>query len=132
MIQLYYNMSFELSNISLQNITYYHILGTALLSTDGGPLTIGDAWCVAAAVTSALFILRLEKFSQENNAAELSGVSFATVTALCGVWVGCDFYQYQATELINQASSVSYLLQQFNEVSTHVNNRIYSIQFKCD
>ena len=75
---------------------------------------------MAAAVTSALFILRLEKFSQENNAAELSGVSFATVTALCGVWVGCDFYQHQATELLNQESTLSYLFQQFNEVSTCV------------
>lgn len=64
--------------------------GTALLSTDGGPINIGDVWCMAAATASALFILRIEKFSREHDAAELSGVSFATVAALCTMWIGLD------------------------------------------
>ena len=71
-------------------------------------------------MTSALFILRLEKFSQENNAAELSGVSFATVTALCGAWVGRDFYQHQSMEVLNQETTLSYLFNEFNEVSKYV------------
>ena len=45
---------------------------------------------MAAAVASACFILRIEKFSRENDAAELSGVSFATVTAMCALWIGVD------------------------------------------
>ncbi len=64
--------------------------GTALLSTDGGPINVGDAWCIAAATASALFILRIEKFSREHDAAELSGVSFATVATLCALWIGVD------------------------------------------
>lgn len=51
--------------------------GTCLLSTDGGPINIGDFWCIAAAAASALFILRLEAFSRRTNAANLNGVSFA-------------------------------------------------------
>lgn len=39
--------------------------------------TIGDAWCAAAAVASALFILRLENFAQ-NDAGRINSVSFAT------------------------------------------------------
>jgi drug/metabolite transporter (DMT)-like permease len=65
--------------------------GTALLSTDGGPLNSGDVWCISAAIASAMFILRLDKFSKENDPAELSGVSFSTVSALCGAWVGVDY-----------------------------------------
>ena len=51
----------------------------------------GDLWCVAAAVSSACFILRLEKFSRENDASELSGVNSFVVTLLCGVWVIFDY-----------------------------------------
>jgi len=39
---------------------------------------VGDWWCVAAALSSALFILRLETFAQQTQAAALSSVSFAT------------------------------------------------------
>ena len=63
---------------------------TFQLSSDGGGLNVGDLWCVAAAVASACFIIRIEKFSRENDAAELSGVSFMTVTALCAMWIGID------------------------------------------
>eukprot|EP00597_Dinobryon_sp_UTEXLB2267_P004970 CAMPEP_0170064366 /NCGR_PEP_ID=MMETSP0019_2-20121128/4877_1 /TAXON_ID=98059 /ORGANISM="Dinobryon sp., Strain UTEXLB2267" /LENGTH=273 /DNA_ID=CAMNT_0010271011 /DNA_START=1538 /DNA_END=2359 /DNA_ORIENTATION=+ len=65
-------------------------LGTCLLSTDGGPLNSGDLWCILAAVSSALFILRLGEFSNRFDAAELNGVSFLTVFALCAMWVGGD------------------------------------------
>eukprot|EP01031_Cornospumella_fuschlensis_P024995 gene24995-30194_t len=64
--------------------------GTCLLSTDGGAPNLGDAWCIAAAVASALFILRLEKFAKLHNAAHMNGVSFITVTTLCGLWVAGD------------------------------------------
>jgi hypothetical protein len=54
-------------------------LGTALLSTDGGSLpTIGDAWCIAAAGASAMFILRIGSFSNQFNAALLNSISFTT------------------------------------------------------
>lgn len=56
------------------------LTGTCLLSTDGGMPNAGDAWCVAAAVASALFILRLETFSARCDAAQLNATSFATGT----------------------------------------------------
>ena len=49
-----------------------------LLSFDGSPPAVGDYWCVAAAAASAMFIMRLEGFAKEFNAAELNSVSFAT------------------------------------------------------
>eukprot|EP00981_Chlorochromonas_danica_P005780 scaffold1190_cov187-Ochromonas_danica.AAC.12 len=52
--------------------------GTCLLSTDGGPINVGDAWCIVAAVASALFILRLESFASKFDAAQLNGISFLT------------------------------------------------------
>ena len=61
---------------------------------------IGDGWCVAAAIASAMFILRLEKFSRENDAAELSGVSFSAVSVLCGLWVGLDYWKATAEAVI--------------------------------
>lgn len=48
------------------------LFGTFLLANDGGAPSIGDAWCTAAAAASAMFILRLEKFSKENSAANLN------------------------------------------------------------
>lgn len=52
--------------------------GTALLSSDGGGINVGDLWCIGAALASAMFILRLESFSKIHDAAELNGISFAT------------------------------------------------------
>lgn len=56
------------------------LTGTCLLSTDGGGINTGDLWCIAAAIASAFFILRLESFSVKYDAAELSSISFATGT----------------------------------------------------
>ena len=39
------------------------LCGTYLLSTDNGSINIGDLWSIAAAVASAMFILRLEAFA---------------------------------------------------------------------
>lgn len=60
--------------------------GTALLS-GASTLNIGDAWSIAAALASALFIVRLERASQAvPNAAQLNSASLWAVTALAGVW----------------------------------------------
>ena len=54
---------------------------------------VGDWWCVAAALSSALFILRLETFAQQTQAAALSSVSFATgdnqLLLLCIILYAC-------------------------------------------
>jgi drug/metabolite transporter (DMT)-like permease len=54
------------------------LAGTYILANDGAPPNIGDLWCIAAAAASAMFILRLEIFSQQNKANELNIISFLT------------------------------------------------------
>ncbi|KAK1868650.1 hypothetical protein I4F81_011134 [Pyropia yezoensis] len=69
--------------------------GTAVLAGDGAtPLVVGDAWCVAAAAASAVFILRLEAAAAAttaadappNAAAALNAVSLVGVAAAAAVW----------------------------------------------
>ncbi len=67
--------------------------GTALLATAGSAseglndLNIGDAWSVAAAMASAMFILRLEQASaQVANAAEFNAASMWVVATLSAIW----------------------------------------------
>ncbi len=64
--------------------------GTYLLSTDNGPINIGDAWCIAAALASAFFIIRIGDFSNKYNAAKLNAISVSTVAFLCSLWVAGD------------------------------------------
>lgn len=62
--------------------------GTALLSFDGAPPNIGDAWSLAAALASACFILRLEEAASETQPAELNAAaitSAALLSVLCAV-----------------------------------------------
>jgi drug/metabolite transporter (DMT)-like permease len=66
--------------------------GTALLAYSGGngasiDLNVGDLWSIAAAATSAMFILRLERASSEvNNAAQLNSACLWVVTLLAAIW----------------------------------------------
>ncbi|GAB0496533.1 hypothetical protein MMPV_007846 [Pyropia vietnamensis] len=69
--------------------------GTAVLAGDGAaPLVVGDAWCVAAAAASAVFILRLEAAAAAtaaadappNAAAALNAVSLVGVMAAAAAW----------------------------------------------
>lgn len=63
------------------------LFGTILLSYDGSPPVIGDAWSIAAALASAMFIVRLEKASERVDASALSAISLAGVTLMSAVWV---------------------------------------------
>lgn len=62
------------------------VLGTALLCNDSSPPNIGDFWSIMAAAASAMYILRLEKYANKHNAAELSSASLAVTALLCGIW----------------------------------------------
>ncbi len=67
------------------------LAGTVLLGYDGNSApNIGDAWSVAAAAASALFILRLEGAAQRHDPAQLNAVLMLTVSALCLVWLGAS------------------------------------------
>ena len=65
--------------------------GTALLALDGRDsvgLNEGDLWSVLAAAASAMFILRLEKASEEvPKSSELNSTSLFVVATLSGLWL---------------------------------------------
>lgn len=63
-------------------------LGTALLAgASPSDMNVGDAWSIAAAAASAMFILRLEKASVEvPNAVALNAMCLWIVTGLAGLW----------------------------------------------
>lgn len=66
------------------------LFGTLLLSYDGSPPVIGDAWSIGAAFASAMFIVQLEKASERVPAPALSAMSLAGVTLMSGVWMLCE------------------------------------------
>ncbi|KAL3927801.1 MAG: hypothetical protein SGBAC_012926 [Bacillariaceae sp.] len=64
-------------------------IGTALLATDGSEFgfCVGDIWSIAAAATSAMFILRLEQASANvENSSQLNAVCLLVVTILSLIW----------------------------------------------
>jgi drug/metabolite transporter (DMT)-like permease len=64
------------------------LAGTMLIAYDGSPPNVGDAWSLAAAVASALFILRLEDAASTTmlGAAALNAATLATSALLCVAW----------------------------------------------
>jgi drug/metabolite transporter (DMT)-like permease len=63
--------------------------GTALLALDGNSIgfNVGDAWSIAAAMSSAMFILRLEFASKQvSDSAQLNAACLWVVALLAGIW----------------------------------------------
>lgn len=83
--------------------------GTYLLSTDNGPINIGDAWCIAAALASAFFIIRIGEFSNRYNAAKLNAISVSTVALLCSLWLAGDTLASSAT--FDEVESIGTILR---------------------
>lgn len=63
-----------------------------------------------------MFILRMEKFSKTHDPAQLSGVTFAAVSALCGVWVGSDYMRDRSMEVMSSVSSQALSVIDFSKV----------------
>lgn len=84
--------AFVLEGRSISNATWISAFlafaGTVLLSSDGTPPNVGDLWSVLAAATSAMFILRLEKYSGSCDASRLNSANLWITAGLCGVWAG--------------------------------------------
>lgn len=76
--------------------------GTALLSADPGsgtPINVGDLWSVAAAMASAMFILRMEKATERvNDSAALNAATLWIVALLALVWTGGEGVFLQQTQ----------------------------------
>ena len=65
------------------------LCGTILITSDGSPPNVGDAWSLAAAAVSALFILRLETATRDPRlgaATELNAAMLTVVALLCALW----------------------------------------------
>jgi drug/metabolite transporter (DMT)-like permease len=91
---------------AISNATWLSALtafaGTALLAygSNGNvlDLNVGDLWTIAAAVSSAMFILRLEKASSVvANSAALNAACLWVVTGLAGIWTFWEGNPFQAT-----------------------------------
>ncbi len=61
--------------------------GVGLLSYDGSPPNLGDAWTLGTALSYALYIWRLEGFAQRFPALPLTGIQMLTVTLLSLFWM---------------------------------------------
>eukprot|EP00967_Tisochrysis_lutea_P142981 scaffold264994_cov30-Tisochrysis_lutea.AAC.1 len=72
------------------------LCGTTLLSFDGSPPNLGDAWSLAAAFASAGFILRLDEVVLQEHcevpldSAELNAATITASAVLCSIWAACD------------------------------------------
>lgn len=68
------------------------LVGTALLANDGAPPNAGDAWSAAAALASAMFILRLESASARAgcDAAELNAATLTCTATLFAGWLAFE------------------------------------------
>jgi drug/metabolite transporter (DMT)-like permease len=61
--------------------------GSGISSTVVSTITVGDLWSIAAAATSAIFILRMESASGEvEKSSELNAATLWTVTLLSVLW----------------------------------------------
>jgi drug/metabolite transporter (DMT)-like permease len=138
-------LSFFIFGKPIQQRTWISALvafgGTALLSLDvasaekglGMAITVGDLWSIAAAVASAMFILRMEAASKAvPSASELNAATLWTVAALSFLWTiitslnnlsdiesisGVNTVFVQATQLTFQET--------FSTVSRHLLPLIY-------
>ena len=69
------------------------VAGTCLLTYDGQPPNAGDAWSLAAAAASAVFILRLEAAGRNERLlgpASLNAATLICTAALCGAWAAAE------------------------------------------
>ncbi len=65
-------------------------IGAGLLSYDGSPPNLGDAWTVLCAACWGIYILRLEHHSPNFTPRALTAVQLVIVAAACAVWMGIE------------------------------------------
>lgn len=61
--------------------------GIALLSFEGGPINVGDAWIFACAVAYVAYIVYLERVAGQHRTLPLAAVQVLTVAVLGWLWV---------------------------------------------
>ncbi len=86
------------------------LAGTTLISYDGAPPNVGDAFSLAAAAASALFILRLEAASSPQRGlvgAELNAATLASCAALCALWAGAELVRAEPSRASAAVSNLA-------------------------
>mmetsp|Transcript_6144 Transcript_6144/g.9309 ORF Transcript_6144/g.9309 Transcript_6144/m.9309 type:complete len:470 (-) Transcript_6144:75-1484(-) len=82
------------------------VVGTGLLINDSSPLVTGDAWSIAAATASAMFILRLEKYASIVQPLQLTSSSLWTVTTLSLMWCASQSVSFNSPVDLATSSSI--------------------------
>ena len=103
--------------------------GTGLLAFAGSSevggladFNVGDAWSIAAAAASAMFILRLEKASASvSNSSGLNSTCLWMVTIYASLWTVCQGYSVSESELFMEKLSTDLS----NLFSTHFLEMFY-------
>lgn len=92
--------------LSVWSSAFIALSGTVLLTYDGSPPAAGDAFSVAAAAASALFILRTEAAAQSDAVppAQLNAVTLTSVAILMGLWTAFDGLSQSSTLMLHQWS----------------------------
>jgi drug/metabolite transporter (DMT)-like permease len=66
------------------------LVGTGLLCNDGGRPNIGDAWTLVTAVTYAVYIIRLERYTSHFPSMQLTATQLWAVALFSAAWAGAD------------------------------------------
>ncbi len=66
------------------------VIGTGLLCNDGGRPNAGDVWTLMTAVTYAVYIVRLERYTCRFPSMPLTAVQLWAVALISAGWVGTD------------------------------------------
>ncbi len=66
------------------------VVGTALLSYDGGAPNGGDLWTLGTAITYGAYIVRMERLAPKYPALAFSLAQLVGVTVLSAIWVGWE------------------------------------------
>lgn len=91
--------------------------------------SFSDAWSIAAAMSSAMFILRLETASKSvKDSSRLNAASLWTVTVLSFIWCIINGYISPETSAFSELSSMDKTLQQpFQDVISTVSKHPIAI-----
>mmetsp|Transcript_18693 Transcript_18693/g.31115 ORF Transcript_18693/g.31115 Transcript_18693/m.31115 type:complete len:425 (-) Transcript_18693:451-1725(-) len=103
------------------------LTGTLLLAYDGQAPNVGDAWSIAAALASALFIIRLEKYSSKFSAPSLNFASLSVVAILSAIWVALIDQPAHIQAVLDDLSHAWQPVLYLGVVTTALSNLIQTI-----
>lgn len=76
------------------------VIGLALLSWEGGPPVIGDAWALMCAITYTGFVVMLEKKAPDHKSLDFAFAQVFWVAIVSSIWVLIDSFVFNSTPSI--------------------------------